>query len=67
MGVVTDSAIVNHVGTSLQDYWNSVENLLVEVVSTILSGILFARFPTVERILIIYSFLVTSVTVGSKK
>ena len=67
MGVVTDSAIVNHVGTSLQDYWNSVENLLVEVVSTILSGILFARFPTVEHILIIHSFLVTSLTVRSKK
>ena len=30
MAVVTDSAIVNHVGTSLQDFWNSLENLLVD-------------------------------------
>ena len=41
--------------------------LKILVVSTIISGILFAHISTVERILTIYSFLVTSLTVRSKK
>ena len=36
------------------------------VVSTVISGILFARFPTVECVPTVYSFLVTSLTVEAR-
>ena len=36
------------------------------VVSTVISGVLFARFPTVKCVPTVYSFLVTSLTVEAR-
>ena len=38
----------------------------LQIVSTVISGILFARFPTVEFVPTEYSFLVTSLTVVAR-
>ena len=38
----------------------------IEVVSTVVSAILFARFPTVEFVPTLYGFLVTSLNVEAR-